>query len=583
MRTNLVCTLSLVALLILACGPGGQTARNPQGAYDPKTDPLVNQAEMFQPMPKDPKAVASDQTLYYHVMSNPGSLNELFYTSHYDEDAQGPIYDLLTTFDKDFKWMPNPDMVESYEESADHKTWTFKLKAGLTWHDGAPLTPEDFRFSWQILIDDKVPAFTFRDDAKRIADVRAIDDRTVQIVHKEALPINKWVNQFPIVPKHLFDNPTERAKDPTLQQSPYYTNLARGGVVGNGPYKLVEWVANDRLVYERWDGYKGEKPYWKRIVMKIQPDRNTSLQLFKQRGIDDMELTPLQFAFETNDADFSAVGRKALNASWTISLITWNQDGSNPFFSDKRVRIAMAHALNIPYIIEKIGYNLPTQCHGIFTPGAPGYNPNIQLYDFDLKTAGKILDDAGWTRNQQDGWRYKTINGKPVKFEFEMMIPQGSQVGPKVAAVFSEDLKKIGVVLKIREIEFATGLTRLAEHNFQAYIGRWGTGVYPDTCENIWTTKMYKEGRNYGGYSNPRVDELFRLATHEFDESKRIAYFREIQKLIYEDQSDLFIWNDPTTYVVSNKIRGIELSPRGIFGFYPSYYKWWVAAGQTLH
>ncbi len=583
MRTNLVCTLSLVALLILACGPGGQTARNPQGAYDPKTDPLVNPAEMFQPMPTDAAQAAKDQTLYRYLAANPSTLAPIFWSSRYDDIAQTPLYDGLVTFDKDFNWIAEPNMVESWKESADHKTWTFQLKPGLKWHDGAALTAEDFVFSWHVLIDDKVPAFSFRDDALRLRDVRALDERTIEIVHKEALPINRWVNSFPIVPKHLYDNPAERAKDPTLKQSPYYTDLARGKVVGNGPYKLVRWVPNERLEMERWEDYPGEKPYWKRIVMKIQPDPNTALQLFKKGELDELGVTPQQFVFETGDEVFRRMGNKCWAETWTYSAIEWNMDGSNKFFGDRNVRIAMAHAFNLPYIIEHVGYNLHTPCYGIFAPGSWMFNKEIKLLPYDLGQASALLDQAGWKRSQQDGMRYKTIDGKPVKFDFELLMSQGSQVGPQIAAIYAEDLKKIGVSLRVREIETAALLDMLNKHDYQATLGGWGTGVYPDTGENIWTTDMYKNGRNYGGYSNKRVDELFHLATHEFDPQKRTAYFQEIQKLIYDDQPSLFIWNLASTAVVNNKIRGVRFSPRGLFGFWPSYYKWWVAAGDTLH
>lgn len=578
MRRIFVCTLSLVALFIVACGPGEQKA-----VYSPKTDPLVNPPDMFKPMPADPEQMAKDQTIYRFLAGNPNTLAPIFWSSRYDDIAQTPLYDSLVVFDKDFKWMPEPNMVESYQESPDHKTWTFKLKAGLNWHDGKPLTAEDIAFSWRVLVDEKVPAFTFRDDAMRIQDVRVVDERTVEIVHKEALPINKWVNSFPIIPKHLYDNPAERAKDPTLKQSPYYTALARDKVIGNGPYKIVEWVANDRIVLERWEDYSGEKPYWKRIVMKIRPDPNTALQLFKKGELDELSVTPQQFVFETNDETFGRMANKCWAETWTYTALEWNMDGSNGFFNDRNVRIAMTHACNLPQILERIGYNLHTPCYGIFAPGSWMFNKEIKLLPYDLDKAAALLDQAGWKRSEQDGIRYKTINGRQVKFDFELLMGQGTQVGPQIAAMYAEDLKKIGVLMRTREVETATLLDLLNKHEFQASLGGWGTGVYPDTNENIWKTEMYKNGRNYGGYSNKRVDELFNLATHEFDDQKRAQYFQEIQKLIYDDQPYIFMWNLSSTAIVNKKIKGVQFSPRGIFGFTPSYYKWWVAAGESLH
>ncbi len=551
--------------------------------YDPAKDPLVNAPEMLMPMPADPTAMAQDQTIIRHSPGNPSTLNPLFWSTGYDSYGQTPLYDGLITFDADFNWMLNTDMVESYEVSDDQRVWTFRLRDGLKWHDGHPLGASDFVFSWHAIMDEQVPAFTFKEDAARFETVEAPDPRTVRIVIKEALPINKWLVSYPVVPEHIFGNSAERANDPTMKQNPYYTKYARTTVIGNGPYRLVEWIPNDRLTYERWEDYVGEKPYWKRIIIKIQPDQNTSLQLFKQGQLDELEVTPQQFAFETNDESFARVGRKALNSTWGYTHISWNMDGSNPFFTDLRVRRAMAHAMNIRYVLREIGYNLNTQAQGIFHPDSWMANPDIQLIPYDLAAAARLLDEAGWIRDQQDGWRYKTVNGRRVRFSFELLMGQGSQTGPKIGAIYQQDLAKIGVDLQTRVMEAAAMFERTDKHDFQAYMGRWGTGVYPDTSENLWKTEMYKTGRNYGAYSNPRVDELFGLATREFDEAKRRQYYQEIQKLIYDDQPSVFLWNVAGTFVVNNKVRGVNFSPRGIHGHYPGYYKWWIPAGTSLH
>jgi peptide/nickel transport system substrate-binding protein len=551
--------------------------------YSPANDPLVNPASVFEPLPDDPSKTASNQTLIRHIAGSPNTLNPIFWSTHYDDEAQTPIYDGYISWDKNFIWMTNPDMLESYEASEDQRLWTLHLRENLKWHDGHPLTAEDFRFTWLAILDDDVPAVTFKDDAQKIEDIRVVDPRTVQIVLKESLPINKWVISNPVIPAHIFGNPEERAKDPTLKTSPYYTLYNREGVVGSGPYKLVEWVANDKLVYERWEEFPGEKPFFKRIVLKINADRNTALQLFRKGDHDEMEVSQQQFAFETNDREFAAVGYKLFGPQWLYSFIAWNMDGSNPFFTDRRVRIAMAHALDVHRVIRDVGYNLVTPSYGIFHPDSWMFNPEVRRYEFDLERAAALLDEAGWLVDDYDGVRSKIVDGRRIKFDFELLIPNGSTVAPKVAAIFQQDLAGIGVVLRTRVVEFATMHEMALRHEFQALTMRFGTGVYPDTHESLWKTSMYTDGRNYGGYSNPRIDDLFDTVIHEFDEARRTELFREIQKVIYEDQPFLFIYNDATTYVVNRKLRGIELSPRGLTGFYPGFLKWWVAAGESMH
>ena len=109
---------------------------------------------------------------------------------------------------------------------------------------------------------------------------------------------------------------------------------------------------------------------------------------------------------------------------------------SNPFFTDRRVRRAMAHAANIQLVLKNLTYGLSRQASGIFQPGAWMYNEQVQLLSYDLDKARALLDEAGWKVNESDGARYKEIDDKQVKFEFTLLIPQGSTLGPGFATIF---------------------------------------------------------------------------------------------------------------------------------------------------
>ena len=111
---------------------------------------------------------------------------------------------------------------------------------------------------------------------------------------------------------------------------------------------------------------------------------------------------------------------------------------------------------------------------------------------------------------------------------------------------------------------------------FQAEIAAWGTGTDPDSTWNQWRTEEYDNGRNYGGYSNTRIDELYYQSRREFDFEKRRKIFQEIHKVLYDDQPYIWIYNRPILAVFNKRIRGVQLSPRGIYNFYPSFEGWWV-------
>jgi peptide/nickel transport system substrate-binding protein len=318
------------------------------------------------------------------------------------------------------------------------------------------------------------------------------------------------------------------------------------------------------------------------VICRIIPDQNIQLLNFEGGEIDEMELIAKFFGDATVRSEkFKKIGYKALGQQWLYSYIAWNQDGSNPFFNDKRVRYAMTHATNIRLMIDKLCYGLNPQCFGIWHPSAPMFSKEVKLLDFDLAKAAALLDEAGWKVSEEDGWRYKD----GVKFSFTLIVPQGVIISVEVATILQQDLKSIGVELKTQPIEWATYQERTRKHEFQASIAAWGTGAYPDTAENIWHSKYYtvEGGRNYVGFKSARVDELFDLASKEFDESKRMAMFAEMQKIIYDDQPYTFLWNRPILWAFNRRIRGVTFSPRGPWHYDPSQLAWWVAKGEQAY
>ncbi|MCD6395705.1 MAG: hypothetical protein J7M40_19645, partial [Planctomycetes bacterium] len=442
MLTSILCVV-LAAAFLAGCRKPAPQETSTETAYDPRTDPLVNPPSLFTPPPEDVSEIASDETLYLQLDGNPNTLNPLFVSSMYDFTVVDTLYAGPFSFDKDMQWKLNDDMTESLTESDDHTTFTLKIKPGLTWHDGQPVTAHDIVYSWRQILDPDVPCQTQKSSVEPIKECVAIDDLTVKYVQPEPLATRRWNLLFPIIPKHIFEK--DKENHPDLKTGDYYNAQSRMPV-GNGPYHIVEWKENDRVIVELWDDYKGEKPYFKRIVFRIIPDSKMTLLTFEKGQIHAIEqLSAQQFARETNTESFAKVGYKAWAAQWLFAYIGWNMDGSNPFFADKRVRTAMTHSLNIPLILDKVYYNLATPCHGVYHPDSWMYNPEVKLLDYDLEKAKTLLDAAGWLVDPDVGWRYKDIDGKKVLFDFTLLTPQGSPTAPQIAAIFQEDLKRIGV------------------------------------------------------------------------------------------------------------------------------------------
>ncbi len=572
----------LLAACLSGCGeppPGlGGKPREPQEIPDPLEDSLVNPSFIFEPFPEDnPEAADENTTLLRYVIDEPTSLNPIFPNSWADGYIREVLFDTLTLRDKDTTLYWNPDRVVDVEESEDRLTTTIHLRPGLTWHDGHPWSAHDVQFTWEVLIDNRVPAVSYKITAGQIAEVKALDDVTVRFVHKIASPTYMLNMSFHIIPKHILGNPEEREKDPSLKNGEYYNRFNRVAPVGSGPFRFVEWISNDRVVLERWDDYPFAKPHFKRQIMKLQQDRNVALLLFRKGQLDDIWLTVQQFAFQTNDDKFKQAGVKAYGVRRMFAFIGWNMDGSNPFFTDRRVRRAMAHAYDRNRVLRDVSHNLYLPSNGIFDSEHWAHNPDVELIEFDLDRAAQLLDEAGWTVNPDDGLRYKTIDGKPVKFEFTISFPLTFADAVRMGEIYRADLLRIGVSFKNRNIENATFSSKLLDHDFQAFVATNGFSIDPDYWRNTFHTDQYANGRNYMAYSSKRVDELFELEVSEFDRDKRAVYFRELQAQIYEDQPLMFMWNYTLTHAFSKRMRGVTLSPSGVYGFYPGQIGWWAA------
>ena len=224
-----------------------------------------------------------------------------------------------------------------------------------------------------------------------------------------------------------------------------------------------------------------------------------------------------------------------------------------------------------------LDYNemLNTICYGLYQPNQGTYHPTSWMFpkegpqpiEQDLAKARQLLDEAGWIDTDNDGIRDKMFGSRSQPFEFTIHCGQ-TETAKKVSTLLKESLDQIGVVCHVKPTEFAVLQQINLDHKFQATLGGWGTGTDPDTSSNIFKTD---EPRNYGVYSNKRVDELFKQGKHEFDPEKRAAIYAEIHTILWDDQPYTWLYYRNAFYAFNKKLRGYNFSPRGPYNYGPGF------------
>ncbi len=522
--------------------------------------------------PADGAGVDFDATWVRHVSGDLKSSNPIFISSQTEFEYQSLTAlngGALLNYDRDLEYFASQATIVSWQTSKDQMIDKFVLRDDLTWSDGKPLTAYDFEFAFQVIMTDAVPVLALRQNMIQVRWVKAYDNQTLVVFFKEPFATNtENMANFPAFPKHVYEKSI--AEDPTMARSEEHSNLEDHPVVG-GPYELVKRARNQEFVLRRRESYymhDGKqvrpKPYFAEIRVKVIEDYNTALLALKAGQIEEMMLRPEQWESQTVGDDFYARNTKVTAVEWTEFHLTWNL--KSPFFSDARVRQAMSWALDYNELLNTI-------CQGLYQPCRGPYHPTSWMfpqdgpepYHQDLTKAAALLDEAGWTDSDGDGIRDKEINGRLVPFEFTLLTYQ-TETGVQAAALMKSCLDQLGIVCNVKPTEFTVLVDSQQQHKFEAAMGGWGAGNDPDTSANMYATD---EGRNYGHYSNPRVDQLFEQGRRETDHEKRKAIYGEIHNLLWKDQPYTWLFNRNAFFAFSKKLRGYDFAPTGPFYFDP--------------
>lgn len=455
------------------------------------------------------------------------------------DDASQKIGQLI--FDNLFELDDNMRVTPKLAERLDHPTpttYVVTLKQRVPFQDGHELTSADVVYTFRSFLD---PAFNSprKGGFRELRSVDALDRYTVVFTLHEpftSFPVNLVI---PIVPDGAGTSPS---RAPT----------------GTGPYRFVRYATDDRIELARFDGYFEGRPANEGLVLKVVPD-DIMRGLELRKGTTDLVVNDLSpdIAYQLHKAHQLQMPRTAGVDYQYVGL-----NLRDPLLRDRRVRQALAYAIDTRSIIEYLQRGLAAPAAGLLPPLSWAFAPDVRPYPYDPARARALLDEAGY--RDPDG------DGSVARFRLSLKISNSQEFNRLQAAVIQQNLRTVGIDLDVRTFEFATMFNDVISGNFQMYVMQFTAGSLadPDILRRVFhSAQAPPAGFNRGHFSDARVDALLDEAAASPDEKRRLELFQQVQRLVAVELPLISLWNKTNFAVADQSLAGVQLSPLGDLKF----------------
>ena len=488
------------------------------------------------------------------------SLNPLL-LSGADSASIGPlVFSYLVTVDS--RGVLAPDVAQAVPSvanggiSRDGKTIVYRLRKGVRWQDGAPLTSRDVAFTYRQILNPRnnVPA---REVYDKIVRLETPDPWTVRLTLRE--PNSAMLSYFlapdgnyTILPEHVLRGRTD------LNHAPF-----NAMPLGSGPFRVVEWRRGDRLRLDRFEGYFGGTPPLRQITIETLPSAQTLLVQMQTHEIDATFTGSI-----TRLADYARIpGVRAVRAPvYGAALLAFN--AKDPMVSDARVRRAIVEAADLPRIVQLAGHGALTNADAGRGFYGPDYDPSIAGGPgYDLADAGRLFDETGWTRNAQGLLQRNGVALAPT-----FVYIQSSPEAEAFAVLLQAQLQRAGVTLTLRPYpEQVYGAPASAGGpilggKFQMVLLQLLVAIDPSTEYFLGCNQFPPRGANYTRYCNPAVDRANAAGLLTYDPKERAADSATVQRIVARDLPFVSLWQQANAAAYPNDLQGVHPSAFLVLG-----------------
>lgn len=485
-------------------------------------------------------------------IGEPSNLIPYLASDSASSEVGGLLYTSPLEYDKDFNIVKCA--AEEWEVLDGGTFMRFKLRDGLLWQDGQPLTADDVTFTYQLMTDPRTPT-AYAADFLNVKEYRQTGPLSFEV--RYAAPYARaavtWMH--PILPKHILEN--EEIASTKYARNP----------VGAGPFKLKSWEPGSRIILEANDLYFKGRPYLDEVIYRIIPDTTTMFLEARAGKLDFVGLSPQQYLRQTQGAwwDENWHRYKYLASGYTYLGLNLK----SPFFRDRKVRQALSYAVDRQGIIKGALLGMGEPAFGPYKPGTWVYNTELKPYDYDPGRARSLLAEAGW-KPGKDGVLEK--NG--LRFEFTILVNQGNNERIKVAVILQQMFRAVGVRVSIRTVEWAAFLKEFVNtKKFDALILAWNILDDPDIFDVWHSSAISENGLNFVSFRHEEVDRLLEKGRASAEQTERKGIYDRFQEILHEEQPYLFLYVPYSLPMVQARFHGIQPAPAGITY---NFDRWWV-------
>lgn len=465
-----------------------------------------------------------------------------------------------------------PDLAKELPKvSSDGLVYSIDLKDEAKWDDGSPITTDDVIFTFKANKSQYVLNAFAKPYLEFISDIIKKTDKSFDLKLKSKYILNDYIlADFVILQEKIYDKnlvlrnytmielSEEEVKSTDLSEWADEFNSAKFGseptnLIGSGPYKVESWQTGQTITLVKKTNHwasnitnksSNHEALPDKIIFRVGTDENTTKIEFKNQTYDVSTFISTKGLLDLEkDNDFKTNYNYDFVTSFNSTYLIMNTKPSkrSKLFDDKLVRRAMAHLTPIDDVIKVVYDNKAERMVSPVHNKKADFNTSLKAIDFNIDMANQLLDQAGWKDTDKDNVRDKIIDGKKVKFVFELLYPSNSPVAKDIAELVADNMNKAQIKAKPNGVTLDKCVTQATTHDFDMVFFGFGVTSTPDDFSQLWSTNSWvTNGSNFSGFGNDQSDALIDSIRTELDPVKRKNMSWRFQKLVYDEQPVIF-------------------------------------------